>query len=206
MHPNLFCRPFAALAFTTLAMPVLAGVVHLDGNLGDAAHAALVASDLGPARFADDFDIANNVALLSLHVAQAGTVGFTSTGFATGGIDPYFTLFIGTSPASATWRASNHDNASTLGGDFTLDVLLAAGDYTVAIGVYQNMSFAENSGSGFLSDGFIGLGGPAYLGDGRYAFVITVPDTGTVPEPGSLALLLTAACAAAAAGRRRRTA
>ncbi len=204
MHHTLR-RLLAALAMITFAAPALAGVVNLVGNLGDPANTALVASDLSAARFVDDLDTANNVALYTLHVVQAGNVSFRSTGSAGGGIDPYFTLFSGTSPSSASWRASNHDHATTVGGDFELNEVLAAGDYTVAIGVYENLSFAENLGSGFLSDGFIGLGGPTYFGDGSYAFVITLPDSGTVPEPGSAGLVLSAACAALWVDRRRRT-
>jgi len=70
------------------------------------------------------------------------------------------------------------------------------------------MSFAENSGSGFLADGFTGLGGPIYFGNGSYRLDITLPGGGgggggTVPEPGSALLGLTAALAAAWASRRR---
>jgi len=202
-------QPLAALALATAAGPLMAGVVTLAGSLGDNTNTALVASDLSAARFSDDFDTANNVALYALHVAVGGTVNFSSTGFGPGGIDPYFTLFSGTDQASATFRASNVLHATTVGGDFSQDETLAAGDYTVAIAVFENMSFAENSGSGFLADGFTGLGGPIYFGNGSYRLDITLPGGGggggggTVPEPGSALLGLTAALAAAWASRRR---
>lgn len=196
-------QPVAALALAVFAGPVLAGLVTLNGSLADPANAALVASNMSAAQFGDDMDTANNVALYELHVAVGGNVNFTSTGFIPGGIDPYFTLFSGTDRAIATFRESNYLQAVSVGGDFTQDVVLTAGDYTVAISVFENMSFAENGG-GFLADGFIGLGGPLYLGDGSYRLAITLPDVvGIVPEPGTAVLVLTAALAAAWARCRR---
>jgi len=197
-------RPAAALVLATCAGPVLASVITLSGSLGDPGNTALVASDLGAAQFTDDLAMANNVALYALHVAVAGNVSFSSQGFLPGGIDPYFTLFGGLDRATATFLDSNFLNATTVGGDFTQDLLLAAGDYTVAIGVFENMSYAENQGTGVLADGFTGLGGPPYYGDGSYRFAITLPDTVNVPEPGTSLLGLTAAWAAWATSRTRR--
>lgn len=193
----------AAWGLCSIAGPALASVVTFSGALDDVANPALVASDLGAAQFVDDRATANNVALYTLHVAMDGTVAVSSTGFASGGIDPYFTLFSGTDPATATVSASNYDHATSVGGDFTQDLLLSAGDYTVAISVYVNLSFAENLGSGVLADGFIALGDPGLFGDGSYSLSVTLPDTTRVPEPGGTALVLTAACAAMWAGRRR---
>ena len=199
-------RPLAVLLLAAAAGPVLAAVVTLSGELDDTANTALVASDMGAALFTDDLATANNVALYVLHVAVGGSVNFTSTGFAPGGIDPYFTLFSGTDRATATFRESNYVHAQTVGGDFTQDVMLSAGDYTVAIGVYSNLSFAENYGNGFLAEGFTALGGPSFFGDGSYVFTITTPDaTTTVPEPGSALLCLSAALAAVWTTRRRKT-
>lgn len=198
-------RPLAPLFVAMIAGPALAAVVNLSGALDDTANTALVASDMGTALFTDDLATANNVALHVLHVAVGGSVNFTSTGFALGGIDPYFTLFSGTAWATATFVDSNYLHASSLGGDFSQDIVLSAGDYTVAVGAYENMSFAENLGSGVLADGFIALGGPTFFGDGRYAFTITTPDTTTVPEPGSALLSLTAAGVVVWTQRRRKT-
>ena len=83
----------AALALTaTLAS---ATTTTLAGNLGDSGNAALVGSDLGAPDFTDDNAIADNVALYTFTVTVPGTVGIVSTGFAAGGVDPYFTLFAG---------------------------------------------------------------------------------------------------------------
>lgn len=203
---NTFWRPVAALALaaiTSLSTPAQAAFIGFSGALDDPGNAALVFYDLGPAQFTDDLATANNVALHSFNVALGGVARISSTGYAAGGIDPYVTLFSGSDRTSATFVVSNVDNATTLGGDFDLDILLAPGDYTLAIGAYQNMSFAENSG-GVLGDGFIGLGGPLFFGDGTYALGITLPDGGTVPEPGGAGLVLAALLAAAAASRRAR--
>ncbi len=199
---NQLFRIVAGLVLALAAGSSLAGSVTFSGNLGDAANAALVASDLSAAQFTDDQATANNVALYALHVLVGSNASFTSTGFALGGIDPYFSIFSGIDPSSATWLESNYLYAQTVGGDFTMDVALAPGDYTVAIGVYSNLSFAENLGSGFLADGFIGLGDARYLGDGAYALTVTLLDELTVPEPGSALLTLSAACAALWVRRR----
>ncbi len=197
-------RRLAGLLATMVAGPVLAAAVSLSGELDDPANTALVASDMGAARFEDDLATANNVALHVLHVAVGGSVNVTSTGFSAGGIDPYFTLFSGADRATATFRDSNYLHALSVGGDFTQDLLLDAGDYTLAIGVFQNLSFAENLGSGFLADGFTALGGPSFFGDGHYAFTITLP-AAAVPEPGSALLGLAGVWATVWSARRRRT-
>jgi len=71
---------------------------------------------------------------------------------------------------------------------------LAPGDYQIAISAFENLSFAENLGSGTLAEGFTGLGTLAQGEDLHYAFdVILNSRTSPVPEPGSPGLL---ACAA----------
>jgi len=64
-------------------------------------------------------------------------------------------------------------------------VALAAGAYKIALGAFANMSFAENTGAGYLADGFVGLGDPSSFGDGSYRLVVT----SAVPEPTTWALL-----------------
>ena len=154
------------------------------GRFDDPGNAALVSSDLNLASFVDEFAVANNVAIYDLVVGTAGTVSIQSTGFGEGGADPYFTLFQG-SDGTATFLDSNYLQAFSTGGDFSYSALLAAGEYKIALGVFANMSFAENLGSGTLADGFIGLGVPGSLGDGHYRLVVTTP----VPEPSTWILL-----------------
>jgi hypothetical protein len=174
----------------------LAGATTYAGNLGDAGNAALVGSDLGAPGFADDNASADNVALYTFTTA-AGAVSIASSGFAGGGVDPYFTLFAG-SGATATFFDSNYVQATSTGGDFTWTGTLAAGTYEIALGAFENMSFAENLGTGTLGDGFTALGDPGSLGDGSYSLDLTTP----VPEP-SAALLLAVGLAALATRVRR---
>jgi hypothetical protein len=187
------------LAATTLALvSTLAGATTHAGNLGDAGNGALVGSDLGAPDFTDENAVANNVALYTFATAT-GAVSIVSTGFAGGGVDPYFTLFSG-SGASATFYDSNYLQATSTGGDFAWTGTLAAGTYEIALGAFENMSFAENLGSGALADGFIGLGDPNSLGDGSYSLNVTT----TVPEPSGAWLLVFGAAALAMRVRRSR--
>lgn len=179
--------------------------VTFSGYVNDAANPALVHSDLGPALFGDDFEIANNVALHTFSVAAPGNFNFDSNGFDAGGIDPYFTLFSGTGP-TATFLASNYDQAFSTGGDFLINLALAAGDYTIALGTFANMSFAENDPDAdpSLGDGFTFLGGPGFVGNYYYELTVDLGEPPPpVPEPGSLMLLLTGLAMVGA--RRRRT-
>ena len=170
-----------------------APLLTASGFLNDTTNANLVGSGLAPSLplFADDWDIANNVAIYALTIGAPTTARFDSNGFAAGGVDPYFTLFLGGDPAAATFLASNYAQAFSTGGDFITDVALAAGNYLVAIGAFANMSFAENLGAGTLSDGFVGLGEPGLLGN--YYYELAISDDGRVPppvpEPSSLLLL-----------------
>ncbi|MBL0151750.1 MAG: DVUA0089 family protein [Ideonella sp.] len=198
-------RHAAVVMMVANAGPASASAVTFSGKLDDATNTALVASDLGIAQFSDERAKANNVAMYALTVPVGGSVGFTSTGYSAGGIDPYFTLFRGIYSATATFVASNYIHALALGGDFTQTETLSAGDYTVAIGTFENLSFAENLGSGFMADGFIGLGGAGYFGDGSYMLTVTLPDSQTAPEPEGASLTLTAALAAVLASRRRKS-
>ena len=166
-----------------------ASVTTFSGYFNADTNAALVGSDLGSALFGDDGEIANNIALYSLTVPIGGLVTFESKGYGAGGAEPYFTLFAGNG-GTATFLGSNYDQAFYgAGGDFSLQFNLASGDYQVAMGVFANMSFAENLGVGSLADGFIGLGVPDYLGNYYYELAVTMPDSPQVPEPCTLWLI-----------------
>ena len=188
-----------ALAAATLALAsTLAGATTYAGNLGDAGNAALVGSDLGAPDFTDDNAIADNVALVTF-TTNTGLVSIVSTGFAGGGVDPYFTLFSG-SGGAATFYDSNYLQATSTGGDFTWTGTLAGGTYEIALGAFENMSFAENLGSGTLADGFIFLGDPNSLGNGSYSLNVTT----AVPEPSGALLLVFGVAALATRLRRSR--
>ena len=188
-----------ALAAATLALAsTLAGATTYAGNLGDAGNAALVGSDLGAPDFTDDNAIADNVALVTF-TTNTGLVSIVSTGFAGCGVDPYFTLFSG-SGGAATFYDSNYLQATSTGGDFTWTGTLAGGTYEIALGAFENMSFAENLGSGTLADGFIFLGDPNSLGNGSYSLNVTT----AVPEPSGALLLVFGVAALATRIRRSR--
>ena len=190
------------LAAGTLALAsTLAGATTLSGNLGDAGNGALVGSDLGAPDFTDANAIADNVALYTFNVTVAGTVDIVSTGFAAGGVDPYFTLFDG-SGDTATFRDSNYAQAISTGGDFAWTGTLGVGSYEIALGSFENMSFAENLGSGTLGDGFIFLGDPNSLGNGSYSLTLTTP----VPEPAGTWLMGIGLAVIATRARRARRA
>src|SRR5215471_3925002 len=103
---------------------------------------------------------------------------------AQGGFEPYLGLF----DASGNFLASTlfgitcppgANTNSSLG--FCYDVLLdagvlAAGNYAVTISAFENMSLAENPGSGTLGDGFAGLGNLAFGEDMHYAFDVILQD------------------------------
>ena len=167
-----------------LATSMAAASTTYSGNLGDSGNGALVGSDLGAPDFTDANSIADNVALYTFTVNHAGAASIVSTGFAGGGVDPYFTLFAG-SGGSATFLDSNYAQATSTGGDFTWTGSLGVGTYEIALGAFENLSFAENLGSGSLGDGFIFLGDPNSLGSGAYSLTLSTP----VPEPGSAWLL-----------------
>jgi len=166
-----------------------ASTVTLAGRFDDAGNAALVGSALGAALFTDDSATANNVALYAFTLSMTGMVTIQSTGFASGGADPYFSLFDGAG-ADAAFAGSNYAQAFSTGGDFLYSALLDAGAYQIALGSFANLSFAENSGGGWLGDGFVGLGQPGALGDASYRLLLTTAAAAApVPEPATLWLL-----------------
>ncbi len=178
----------ALLAACALLAPqaAQASTVTFQGYLNDPSNPNLVFSDLGPPSFVDDFDIADNVALYTLTVPIGGPVTFDSNGFDAGGADPYFSLF----DSSGAFLVSAFGPIGP--GDFLITPTLAAGIYRVAIGVWSNESFAENSG-GSLADGFIRLGEPDSLGIANPAYYELAVTLGpaAVAEPSTLLLLLT---------------
>jgi len=193
----------AALLLVLTSGVARADILTFSGYLNDPGNSALVGSDLGPALFGDDWEIANNVALYDLVIPFGGIVGFKSNGYFLGGAQPYFSLFSGglSSMSTAPFVASNFFDPLI---DFDMPTSLSAGSYVMALGVWQNMSFAENGGSGTLGDGFIALGVPGYLGNSYYELDVTRPDEPQppVPEPGAL-LLVGSGLAGLSAVRRR---
>lgn len=208
----------ATVMLGCLARAASAAPLVLSGDLDDAGNTALYWSDLGPALFDNDGNIANNVAIYELSVAADSTVTFTSSGYLLGGIEPYFSVFSGTGNA-ATFVTSN-EIEDLFNIDFSFSLALLAGDYMLTIGSWVNQPFAWNNPDGdpTLGDGFTGLGVPSA---GTYFYevsldcvAVTAADPcdvadGTitpvpVAEPASL-LLMAVGLGAAARLRRRRS-
>ena len=181
-----------------------AGTITLSGSFNAAGNAALVWSNLGSPVFGDDGDVANNVALYDLLIPYGGIVEFESTGYSSGGAEPYFSLFSGSlaSTSTASFVLSNYVDPYI---DFDVSTVLGAGSYVVALGVWENESFAENLGTGTLGDGFIFLGGPGLLGNYSYNVEVTLPDDPghPVPDPGGTLLLMSLGLMGCSAMRKR---
>jgi len=193
-----------------VAVAGAAPLLTLSGFLNDQANTSLVGSGSAPDAplFGDDVEVSNNVAVYALTVGSAATVTFDSNGFDAGGLDPYFTLFAGNDPVTATVLTSNFAQAFSAGGDFLISLPLAAGDYLFAIGAFANMSLAENLGAGTLADGFVALGQPDLLGSLTpyyYELAVTDDRRPPVPEPSVLALLGAGGLALAGLRVRSRT-
>jgi hypothetical protein len=188
----------------TLAESACAGVLSFAGNFATANP-----NDV----FLVPFTLTVNAGLHIQTYGYGGTAnaaaGENAVGvaIAAGGFDPYISLFAGTGPG-ATFLASNDDGlcppgtAAPVCADSTLDMLnLVAGNYTLALTLPFNFSFAENNGISTLGDGFIGLdsdfsdGACAASCTANYAFDITSAQdlsliSTPVPTSGSLALIL----------------
>lgn len=138
----------------------------------------------------------------SVHAVTFSFGGGTSGTGATvlpGGLEPYLSLFdaAGNFLTSTFFGTTCPAGANSVAGE-CLDVLLdagilPAGNYEITLTAWENLSFAENQGSGTLADGFTGLGN---LGNGEnlnYAFDIVSTPVAATPEPGSLGLMSLAA-------------
>jgi hypothetical protein len=144
------------------------------------------------------FSVASPSMMDAITFSYGGGINGAGMTIPQGGFEPYLSLFdsggnflastfFGTTcPAGADINTSSGQCF-----DVRLDGgTLAPGSYQIAISAFENMSFAENLGSGTLADGFTGLGNLAQGEDLHYAFdVILNPQTSTVPEPGSFVML-----------------
>jgi hypothetical protein len=155
------------LALCLGAIPGCANVISLTGSLNP--------TDSGDV-FLFQFTASNHATVLVQSYGFGGSAdapgGTNAAGqiIPSGGFDTYLSLFSGIGP-SATFLSSNDDGIcppAAPDSGYCLDSRLVAlslpgGDYTLALTVSGNMSFAENQPTLYtLGDGFIGLQQPDY--------------------------------------------
>jgi len=141
------------------------------------------------------FTLPSQTAAYAITFSYGGGVNGNGAPIANGGFEPYLSLFdsagnfLGSTYFGETCPAGSTDYQGHC-YDVKLDMgTLAAGTYQLAISAYANMSYAENNGTGNLSDGFTGLGNLFPGEDLHFAFdIVTRADGGPggeVPEPAS---------------------
>jgi hypothetical protein len=210
-HTMLGRLPLGAtiVFFFSLGSIASAGVISFTGDLRtDATFISCgTGCTLGPANTDADFAqwaaVVNTFHFGTLSTMQAITFsyggGTNGAGaiIAQSGFEPYLSLF----DAAGNFLASTFSGTlcppgaqtNTVSGqcfDVGLDGgTLTPGDYQIAISAFENLSSAENLGSGTLADGFTGLGNLAQGEDLHYAFDVTLQNSSPVPEPASLTLL-----------------
>jgi hypothetical protein len=159
----------------------------------------------------------NDVALFSFALAAtsdvtlrtwsyAGGTNAAGTLIAAGGFDPVVSLFFGTGSPAILIGANDDgfgvpvDPITSLAFDSLLESFaLPAGIYTVALSQFDNFANGPT-----LGDGFLGYSGNPDF-DGRtsaWALDILIPESASVPLPGTLALLMLGLAAAGVTRRR----
>jgi hypothetical protein len=152
----------------------------------------------------ESFTVPSLSTMQAITFSYGGGTNGAGTMIAQSGFEPYLSLFdsggnfLASTFLGTTCPAGAKTN--TLSGQ-CFDVLLdggtlAAGNYQIAISAFENMSLAENNGSGTLADGFTGLGNLAPGEDLHFAFdVIIATATVATPEPSTAWMMLAAAVA-----------
>ncbi len=192
------------LPFLTLS-PVHADVISFVGNLRTDANVISCGSGctLGPsnsdvefaqwAAVVDDFTLSDTSTMQAITFSYGGGVNGNGQTIAQGGFEPYLSLF----DASGNFLASTFfgttcsagANTNTLSGQCFDELLdggtLAPGTYQIAISAFENLSVAENYGTGTLADGFSGLGNLNAGEDLHYAYDVILTSTSPVPEPSA---------------------
>ena len=197
-----------ALALATISA-AKANAIFYSGNLRANANITscglacnLAVGDTDPtwaqwAAFSTTFTLVNPGAVNAITFGYAGGTSATGAVVVAGGLEPYLSLF----DASGNFLMSTFNGincptgAATVSGncfDVELDAgTLAAGSYTLVLSAYQNMSSAENLGTGTLADGMSGLGNLGPNENLNYAFDLNISgQPAPVPEPSTMMLVL----------------
>lgn len=163
----------------------------------------------------NSFTVSTTTTMEAITYSYGGGTSLTGAVVPAGGLEPYLSLFDGSGnflestflgslmgtncPPGANLVAGNCFDVELDGGTLT------PGTYYIALSAWENMSYAENLGTGTLSDGFTGLGNLGNGEDLNYAFDVILPNNvTTAPEPSSLALLAMGCAGLIAQIRNRR--
>jgi PEP-CTERM motif len=206
-------RPILFLAaLLVLWVPAHAGTISFTGDLAtDATFLPPFSPPYVDGDYAQDaavvqlFHVTTSSSMQAITFSYGGGVNGAGSTITASGFEPYLSLFdaagnfLASTFFATTCPAGANTNSST---GFCFDVLLdggvlAMGDYQIAISAFENMSSAENLGSGTLADGFTGLGNLAPGEDLHYAFDVILTDTSSVPEPSTLFSMMVALLAVA---------
>jgi hypothetical protein len=198
---------FLALgALLVLSVPAHASTISF---VGDLATDATVLPPFSPpytdgeyAQFAAvvyPFHVDADSSMQAITFSYGGGVNGAGATIADGGFEPYLSLFDGAGNFLASTffgttcpSGANTNPSSGSCFDVLLDGgVLSTGDYQIAISAFENLSSAENLGSGTLANGFTGLGNLALGEDLHYAFDVTLTPTNPVPVPEPSTLFYT---------------
>jgi hypothetical protein len=196
--------PIRFLAFFLFAFSLSANIVSLTGSLDPTnPEDVFLYSFTVPA-----YGVTGPINLSFQSFGYGGGTNAAGTVIPSGGFDAYLSVFSGMGD-SATFLASNDDGkcppgpASPVCEDPTLILNgVPVGTYRLALTVFDNISFAENYGSGTLGDGFTSFGDDYYDAASNsvrtWNFAIDVTsNVGFAPEPGSFTLFAAGALIAA---------
>jgi hypothetical protein len=203
--PTLFL--VLLIAISQVAFADFATTGYLDPNALDPslpAWAQRVAFDLGPPQpFPSEH---TNVVLTDFILNSADSLTIDSLGFAVNGIDPYITLFSGSTASIGT---ATFVLEHSPGGDFTFNTpVLIAGNYVLAISAWNNYGCPFGLSGCTLADGFSGLANLPFGHDTFFDIRVSgdvTPGVATpIPEPSHLMILVVGITAALARARFRR--
>ncbi|MBV9158653.1 MAG: DVUA0089 family protein [Acidobacteriaceae bacterium] len=206
---SFFCKRRLGYLLLVLSFPLRADVLFFSGNLETNATVTdcgagcklnpIVNTQADYAQWAAavyTFQVTTKTQMEAITYSFGGGTSMTGAAVAPGGFSPYLSLFDGSGNfLDSTFNGTDcPPGAHSFGGSCD-DVLLNGGTllpgtYQIALTAFENMSLAENLGTGKLADGFTGLGNF----DGNtlsYAFDVILPQQTktTTPEPGTFGVV-----------------
>jgi len=209
------CSAPAALADTTISY---VGDLRTDATVLDCGQGCTLSalnSDADFAQYAaviETFVVTAPSSMQAVTFSYGGGTNGAGMSIPEGGFEPYLSLFDGSGNFLASTffgitcpAGANTNSVSGQCYDVLLDGgTLSPGTYQLAITAFENLSLAENYGTGTLADGFTGLGNLEPGENLDFAVDLTLGGSSTVtPEPGGLRLLLLALATLMYFGYRR---